>query len=103
MDLQKQREMSAWTASSPRAFRQSGLQAGEAKRELGPRPDSEALLPESLLWCMLLCSWLNYLGLLPLGACFQKQKLVNHVVSDKLSLCLHLLVITFVLNIISND
>lgn len=95
--------LSARTASSPRALWQSGLWSGEATRELGPRLGSEALVPESLLWCMLLCSWLNYLGLLPLGACFQKQKLVNHVVSDKLSLCLHLLVTTFVLNIISND
>lgn len=31
----------------------------------------------------LLYSCLNYLGLLPLRVCFQKQRLVNHMAPDK--------------------
>lgn len=80
---------------------QSALQLREAERELGPRLGSEAWIPDSLLWCSVIVLLVNYLGLLLLRTCF--QKLVNHMVSGKLLLCLHPLVITFVLNIISND
>lgn len=56
------------------------LQPVEAKMELGLRLRFPVVSYDAVLWY----SCLNCLGLLPLRVCFQKQRLLNHMVPDEL-------------------